>query len=337
MTSIPQFILRPTVCILMLLAAGAWAQPTKKFQVDLNGDGKAEKIELRYSGKGESGDYYHLVVLDAEGNSIWSGPKVMDEDNPLVFGSWHFGVSLPQAVGDMDGDGAVELIAPAPQSDVSPTAFRILRWTSNAFKPLKTTIYLATGNNLDRLWSAKSDQYEGRWISAFESIEPGNTATVEITEYHGEGGVKTGKAVVTLDAEGATIQKWIKPLAEYSEPPPPPSAKTPVAPASGNATSPLASYVCQIGIEDMTNSMGSRLKEMHEILLQDRANYHRFKLRHREDKPDEQFFKSSENRQLFAHVPIQATAKAQQTFARGNAILHVTAYADHVEVKLAGE
>ena len=161
MKRIPQLVLRPTVCLLMLLTVGVWAQPTKKFQADLNADGKAETIEVRYSGRGESGDYYHIVVLDADGNSVWSGPKTKEENDPLVFGSWHFGASLPQAVGDMDGDGAVELIAPAPQSDVSPTTFRILRWNASGFKPLKTVTYLATGNNLDRLWSAKSTSTKG--------------------------------------------------------------------------------------------------------------------------------------------------------------------------------
>ena len=234
MPNLSQLVYKPAVYLLMLLASGAWAQPSKKFQADLNGDGKVEKIEVRYSGKSESGDYYHIVALDAEGTSIWSGPKDMDDKNPLVFGSWHFGASLPEAVGDMDGDGAMELVAPAPQSDVSPTTFRILRWSSNAFMPLKTTTYLATGNNLDRFSNAKTDKYEGRWISAFESIEPGFAATVKITEYLGNAGVKTGKAIVTLDEGGATIQKWIKPLAAFSEPPPPPSTNPPTAPTTGN-------------------------------------------------------------------------------------------------------
>ena len=336
-----QLVTKSTVCVLMMLAAGVVAQPSKSLRADLAGDSKLEKIEVRYSGKGESGDFYHIVVLDAEGNSIWSGPKVMDEKNPLVFGSWHHGASLPQAIGDIDGDGMAELIAPAPQSDVSPTTFRIISWTPNGFVPVKTVTYLAVDDNPEHFSTAKSEKYEGRWISAFESIEAGGKAKVEITEYLGGSGVITGRAIVTFDKDGATVSSWIKQIdGDFKVPTV--SDKTSETSESveenyGGDDGPLAVYVCQIGIEDLKNSQGGQLIEMQAVLTQDRANYHRFKLRHREDRPDEQYFKSPDNRLLFARVPIKATAKAQQTFTSGSAILHVTVYSDRVEVKLISE
>jgi len=64
------------------------------------------------------------------------GPAKKDAEDPLVFGEWDFGISMPEVVGDIDGDGRVELVAHAPQSDVSPTSFRVLRWTGNQFKPV---------------------------------------------------------------------------------------------------------------------------------------------------------------------------------------------------------
>lgn len=51
----------------------------------------------------------------------------------------------------------------------------------------------------------------------------------------------------------------------------------------------IESYYAWIGPEDMRNSRGVRLTTLGAILQQDRANWHRFGIRHREDEGDRLF------------------------------------------------
>ena len=54
-------------------------------------------------------------------------------------------------------------------------------------------------------------------------------------------------------------------------------------------------YVAFIGKEDLFSSSGKRLKTAGAVLQQDRANYHKFGIRHVEDTYDS-FFTTAENR-----------------------------------------
>ncbi len=104
--------------------------------VDLDGDGRRELIARRRLGADtEIGEFFQLMVKSADGAVLWTSPEILDPNHPLAFGEWHFGVSLPQLAADVDNDGKIELIAPAPQSDVSPTFFRVLQWTGREFAP----------------------------------------------------------------------------------------------------------------------------------------------------------------------------------------------------------
>ncbi|MEM7074212.1 MAG: hypothetical protein AAGA28_13695 [Pseudomonadota bacterium] len=51
----------------------------------------------------------------------------------------------------------------------------------------------------------------------------------------------------------------------------------------------IAYYVAWIGPEDMRNSGGARLTDFGAVLQQDRANYHRFGIRHPQDEGDPVF------------------------------------------------
>lgn len=53
-------------------------------------------------------------------------------------------------------------------------------------------------------------------------------------------------------------------------------------------------YIAAIGHEDLYNSSGVRLKTAGAILQQDRANYHKFKIRHPSDTGDNYFTTPSE-------------------------------------------
>lgn len=57
-------------------------------------------------------------------------------------------------------------------------------------------------------------------------------------------------------------------------------------PLSAKAEQLLASYVADLGPEDHYNSSGQRLTSFAALLAQDRANYHRFGIRHASDGND---------------------------------------------------
>ena len=52
----------------------------------------------------------------------------------------------------------------------------------------------------------------------------------------------------------------------------------------------LAQYIADIGPEDHLNSEGEKLDSFAALLAQDRANYHRFSIRHGDDEGDPIFF-----------------------------------------------
>ncbi|WP_300519345.1 hypothetical protein [Aliiroseovarius sp.] len=68
-----------------------------------------------------------------------------------------------------------------------------------------------------------------------------------------------------------------------------------VIPTAGLAQELIGSYVAHIGREDLYNSSGARLSEPWQIIRQDRANFHRFGIRHAGDEWDS-FFGDIDNR-----------------------------------------
>lgn len=66
----------------------------------------------------------------------------------------------------------------------------------------------------------------------------------------------------------------------------------------------LAYYVAQIGPEDMRNSSGTPIRTLGGVLQQDRANYHRFGIRHARDSGDPIFA----SRSLRAQIPAMVEA-----------------------------
>lgn len=176
------------------------------FFYDLDGDRNDEEIRLIWSGKNDQGEFYHLEVRDHTGKIIWTGPDELDAENSLVFGEWHFGISLPQVIGDVDGDGAVELIAAAPQSDISPTVFRVLRWESREFKPVRAAALLEKAEESGQYYWTLGGQSTGTWVSSFLSIDSAGQATVEITDYQGGMDVKQRRTVIQASLDGFKLK-----------------------------------------------------------------------------------------------------------------------------------
>ncbi|MCP4185458.1 MAG: hypothetical protein GY761_19465 [Hyphomicrobiales bacterium] len=181
----------------------------ENYPVDLDGNGTIEEVLLVPSGRTELGNYYSLAVLDENAGIIWAGPSELNENNPLVFGEWHFGISMPEIISDIDLDGAVELVAPAPQSDVSPTFFRVLRWNNNAFSWVRNSMLLETPPGSGIFPWSTGEQYEGTWVSGFQAVRKPGEITVNITDYRGGVETKTRLALLWPDANGYVLHSWL--------------------------------------------------------------------------------------------------------------------------------
>ena len=180
------------------------------FTADLDSDAKFETLTWKKFATTEWGDYYQLQVMDDDGRLIWSGPKEKNDANPYIPCSGHTGVSFPEILFDIDSDGYVELLAPEPQSDVSPTYFRKLRWKDGGFKRLPSSaLLLKDAKNF--VWQASQDVY-GIWISHFYSNYHDGLIKVDVAEYKQDETYKSGVALVRLVRDGAVIERWLEPI-----------------------------------------------------------------------------------------------------------------------------
>ncbi len=180
---------------------------------DIDGDGREESMELRRSGEGELGGFYQLAVIDDDGSLLWQGPKSTDIENRFVFYETHVGISMPELLYDIDGDGHYELIAPEPQSDVSPTYFRVLKWLGKRFRIVPSKALMLTSQN--RFEWQLTNAYEGVWVSGFVSAGA-DGVRAKVTRYI-DGEYQGGEALLRFDPKGAAIVKWIKPLGKGEE------------------------------------------------------------------------------------------------------------------------
>lgn len=160
------------------------------------------------------------TLTDASGNIVWRGPTQGAGADPLVFFCRHIGFYWPQVVGDLDGDGAIEVLAQDPQSDVSVSSFTMTRFSHDLVPRV-----LFTGRGLVESprgsgrfpWTDPDFPYRNvRWIMDIESAAPDGTLTVTVYEYGGPAGtdLRTGKARVRLEADGAYLVSYLSPLAK---------------------------------------------------------------------------------------------------------------------------
>lgn len=195
--------------LVLLMLAPVYAQdPIPKagddyqvFTVDLDGDGKPEKVGLHCQKVTDSGWSSRLTVW-RNGQVIWQSMPA--KIGVWAFGGWDWGISGLELVADLDGDGKVEALVPEPVSDVSPVAFRLFRWDGKGFRHVQTkTLILqsaAKGQGPDRfVWSDAKEAPS--WIGGFES---GNVA--KIWSDKGE----TRRAVVRSSKDGFKIVQWLK-------------------------------------------------------------------------------------------------------------------------------
>lgn len=89
----------------------------------------------------------------------------------------------------------------------------------------------------------------------------------------------------------------------------------------------MDSYTAYIGIEDLHNSKGARLTQPWQVLRQDRANFHRFGIRHAGDQGDS-FFASADNRAAMERMLMNGTMEpgVRQMLLAGGATVYVSIY-----------
>ena len=214
-------IIRRCTLLLLTLFLAAMAQNLpqtgRTYQarsVDLNGDGKMEKVVLvAYGIDHEMQSYFgRLKVLDSGGKVLWAAPAAAHADEPFAFGSWPYGGSDLEWVGDIDGDGRVELLSPLPVSDLRPPTYRLFRWSGTAFVPAGVKMLLQEGENLF-VWR-EPIEWDGMepitWVSKVEG-EPG-AVTVEVTSFIEGGEVLGGQALVQGTKDGMKVRRWVREL-----------------------------------------------------------------------------------------------------------------------------
>jgi len=194
------------IFLLLLLSFPLLAKST--LYGDIDNDNKAETMELKNIGSTEMGTFYQLIVKDDNGKLLWKAGKSYDDSNRYSFFELHHGVSMPQILTDIDNDGYMELIAPEPQSDVSPTYYRKLKWIGKRFRVMSSNA-LMMDNHKRFTWKNTQD-YQGTWVSGFVAVES-HLVIANVISAIGDS-YKSGTALLRFDAKGADVVNWMKPL-----------------------------------------------------------------------------------------------------------------------------
>lgn len=186
----------------------------RQLSCDLNGDGKPEKVRWESLDFFGADKFFYLEVVDEDEKVLWTGPQERSVENAYIYFDSHFGSSVPQLLFDVDGDGMVELLAPEPQSDVSVTFFRRLRWKDGSFRPQSSAGLMPVEPNSDMFTWREEDVSMGTWVSQFGGVTAEGLVQARVTRYTEDGEWKGGAALLRFTPEGATVAKWVHPLSE---------------------------------------------------------------------------------------------------------------------------
>lgn len=204
------------VCILAACAANESPKKGEIYQtisVDLDKDGQKEKVCLRAFAVGEEGYYGQLLVMDAKGKMLFEGPEVKDDSTFPAFCTGDFGISRMDVAGDIDGDGSIELVSPALQSDVRPVTHRVLRWKGSRFVPVRAKTLLETSRGSRVLaWSDSTGTWPSKrcWVQRLTAVTKPGEVTAELWRANGK--TEIGKAVLSSRAGGYRVMKWLTKL-----------------------------------------------------------------------------------------------------------------------------
>jgi hypothetical protein len=181
---------------------------------DLDGDGRTDFIRWEPVGATGGDEFLYLEVTGGDGEILWTGPREKSLENAYIFFNSHIGSSLPQLLIDYDGDGHLELLAPEPQSDVSATFYRRIKWKDGSFRPLSSSALMWEDESKPLLTWKEGDVSFGTWVSQFGDVTDDGRVQAGITRYLENGEWRGGIALIRFTAAGATIEDWIHPLSE---------------------------------------------------------------------------------------------------------------------------
>lgn len=195
-------------------------QTYQSVSYDLNGDGKSEKVSLVAYRVDPAEEMFwgRLQVSDSSGKLIWKAPPASEIDQPFAFGMWPFGAAGLEWLGDVDGDGKVELLSPRPISDLRPPTYRRYRWTGKAFASLGPKMLLESPAGSGKFLWRDPIEWDGMqpltWVSSF-SGGPGQMK-VAVTSYRSGGAVWGGEAEVRGNGLGLSVTRWTQKLGPSS-------------------------------------------------------------------------------------------------------------------------
>jgi len=183
------------------------------FTVDLNGDGKMEKVGLRAYNKTEEEYLGQIVVSDSRGTTIWESPKMKDRNStdPFLFGAFTAGCSLPEVVADIDGDGKIEMLITARISDVSPMPYLEFRWDGKKFVFIQEKVLMESSKGSGEFAWQKRQSHSGCWILSFKASKGDGTFLVYIFSRR-DGKEMGGQAEVRPTRSGFKVIRWVHPL-----------------------------------------------------------------------------------------------------------------------------
>lgn len=305
--------------------AGEESSEPETLVAALNGDGQWETISWRrLGGDSEIGTFFQLVVKEASGVVLWKSPEVLDPNDRLAFGEWHFGISLPQLMADVDRDGKVKLIVPAPQSDVSPTFFRVFEWMEGGFQPKFSRALTGPGLKGGSFEWTESPSLSSHWVQQWMGQSAERGWVVKVVSMPEGRPLTTALAVIVPKDRKFELVRWIE-------------APSPVS-SEVEAPSPAqegAAYRARLSAEDHRNSAGAVLNKIPDILRQDRANFHRGTHQDAEDESDSRFGSPESRGALGAmKIIVSGGAKAEVRIIRGTPVVEARIVGNVVHVRI---
>jgi hypothetical protein len=219
--------MQKTIILSLVLAGVAWSQPlpragqiyqSKKF--DLNGDGRAERVELTaYRIHHQSDSFWgQLRVTDNRGKLVWQAPQAKKSTDSFAFGSWPYGLSDLEFLGHLGGDAKVELLSPRSQSDARPPTYRRYRWAGNAFQAMPNKMLLESPAGSGAFTWTDPIEWDGQkpltWVMKISGDSAKPRASIYASQEGGQALV--GEANVAFDAKGLRVTSWVKKLSPTS-------------------------------------------------------------------------------------------------------------------------
>ncbi|MGE3725589.1 MAG: hypothetical protein AB7I41_08570 [Candidatus Sericytochromatia bacterium] len=190
----------------------------QSFSVDLNQDGKPEKVEVKAIRVGESGYTGQLFVKNPAGAVIWQGPlfepgRDSIVDNELYLGSFPMGEGRVSLVQDLEGDGRVDLLMAVPQSDLRVRMWRIFTWNGKGFVFSAKGCLLEVKPGSGQFSFVERTAEQGNWVDAIRF--EGKDLFAEILMLK-PGDLRGGIAKMKINADGMRLLNWVEPPRSYN-------------------------------------------------------------------------------------------------------------------------